>query len=100
MVDHLELIEIQYLSPIDDVDPENDNIDVHIRLGDGRLYSLVIGTPTNVFQCMANEGIDYFFGTPLLFVRVLDQVHVEKAIRALLSEDGGRWLDVYGVLQD
>ena len=48
---------------------------------------------------MANEGVDYFFGIPFLFVSVLDEAHVEKAIRAILSEDGGKWLSVYGVLQ-
>ena len=30
-----ELLEIEYVSPLDDVDPENDNIDVHVRLTTG-----------------------------------------------------------------
>jgi hypothetical protein len=95
----LELQEIQYLSSIEDVDQENDNIDVSIQLQDGRQYGLVVATPNNIFECMANDGNDYFFGTPILFVKVLDRTHIEKAIHALLSEDEGRWLSVYGVLQ-
>jgi hypothetical protein len=35
-----ELLQIEYVSPLDDVDPENDNIDVHVRLDDGRSVQL------------------------------------------------------------
>ena len=48
---------------------------------------------------MNNDGNEYFFGTPPVFVRVLDQKHVEEELRALLSEYDGRWLDTYGTLQ-
>jgi hypothetical protein len=94
-----ELLEIEYVSPLDDVDPENDNIDVHVRLDDGRVYSFLIATPNNIYSCMNNDGNEYFFGTPPVFVRVLDQKHVEEALRALLSEYDGRWLHTYGTLQ-
>jgi hypothetical protein len=100
MADGLELLEVQYVSPIEEVDPENDNVDVHVQLSDGRCYGFVVATPNNIFQCMANEGVDYFFGVPVLFVRLLDEAHIERAIRALLSEEDGKWLRVYGVLQD
>jgi hypothetical protein len=40
------LLEIEYVSPLDDVDPENDNIDVHVRLDDGRVYSFLLATRT------------------------------------------------------
>ncbi len=99
MAGGLELLAIQYVSPIEDVKPENDNLDVNVQLRDGRSYCLVVATPNNIFECMANEGVDYFFGTPVLFVKLLDREHIERAIRALLSEDDGKWLSVYGVLQ-
>ncbi len=92
-------IEIKFLSPLVDVDPENDNVDVHVRLDDGRVFSFVFATPNNIFWCMANEGIDYYFGTPPIFVRLLNEECVRKAVVALLAEDDGRWLGVYGVLQ-
>jgi hypothetical protein len=91
--------DIQYVSSLDDVDPENDNIDVHVRLRDGRVYSFLIATPNNIYKCMSNDGNEYFFGTPPVFVRSLDRTHVEEALGALLSEYGGRWLEIYGILQ-
>ena len=45
---------------------------------------------------MENEGIDYFFGEPMLFVKCLTPENIEKAIRAIVAEDNGRWLKVYG----
>jgi hypothetical protein len=48
--------EIRYLSPLQEVNVDNDNIDVHVRLDDGRVFSLVVATPNNIFWCMANEG--------------------------------------------
>jgi hypothetical protein len=95
----IQLFDIQYVSPLADIEPENDNIDVHVRLSDGRVYSLLIATPNNIYKCMNNDGNEYFFGTPPLFVRVLDRTHVEEALKALLSEDDGRWLEIYGTLQ-
>jgi hypothetical protein len=94
-----ELLEIEYVSPLNDVDPENDNIDVQVRLFDGRVYSFLIATPNNIYSWMNNDGNEYFFGTPPVFVKVLDQKHVEQALRALLSEYEGRWLNTYGTLQ-
>jgi hypothetical protein len=56
-------------------------------------------TPNNVFWCMENEGVDYYFGTPTVFVRLLNKDCIEKAIEALVTEDNGRWLGVYGTQQ-
>jgi len=53
----------------------------------------------NIYRCMTNDGIDYFFGTPPLFVKSLTDECIKSAILALLSESSGRWLEVYGTLQ-
>ena len=53
-----ELLEIEYVSPLDEINPENDNIDVHVRLDDGRVYSFLIATPNNIYTCMSNDGND------------------------------------------
>jgi hypothetical protein len=95
----IQLFDIEYVSSLSDVDPENDNLDVHVRLSDGRVYSFLIATPNNIYKCMTNDGNEYFFGTPPVFVRVLDRMHVETALRAPLSEYDGRWLETYGTLQ-
>jgi len=92
-------MEIKFPSPLHQVNPENDNVDVHVYLDDGRVYSFLVATPNNILWVMDNERVDYFFGTPPLFVRVLNRECVEKAVRAIVTEDNGRWLDVYGTLQ-
>jgi hypothetical protein len=87
---------VTYLSDLSEINPEHDNLDVHVVLDDGREFTFVVATPNNVFWCMENEGIDYFFGEPLLFVKCLTQENIDKAIRAIVTEDNGRWLKVYG----
>jgi hypothetical protein len=87
---------IHYLCDLSEVNPEHDNLDVHVTLEDGREFTFVVATPNNVFWCMENEGIDYFFGEPMIFVKCLTPENIEKAIRAIVAEDSGRWLNIYG----
>jgi hypothetical protein len=87
---------IEYLCDLSEVNPEHDNLDVHVVLEDGREFTFVVATPNNVFWCMENEGADYFFGEPMLFVKCLTAENIEKAIKAILVEDDGRWLEIYG----
>ena len=96
----MQIQRIDYPSPVDQVDPENDNIDVHVYLVDGRVYSFLVATPNNIFWCMENEGTDYFFGfPPPIFVTRLTRENVERALHALVSEDKIKSLEVYGILQ-
>ena len=87
---------ITYLSDWQEVNSLNDNIDVSVVLDDGRQYTFVVATPNNVFWCMDNEGKDYFFGEPMLFVKTLTVENIERAIHAIVLEDDGRWLSIYG----
>jgi len=87
---------IQYLSDLTEVNPENDNIDVHIVLEDDREFTFTVGSPNNIFWCMDNEGVDYFFGQPILFVKYLTTENIERALSAIVEEDSGRWLKIYG----
>jgi hypothetical protein len=96
----MKIQRIEFASPIQETDPENDNIDVHVYLDDGRVYSFLVATPNNIFWCMENDGTDYFFGfPPPVFVNRVTSENVERALRALLSENKEKWLAVYGVLQ-
>jgi hypothetical protein len=97
---------IDFVSPEDEINPENDNVDVHLHLDDGRVYSFVVATPKNIYSCMDNdihcgmvvEEADYFFSyPPPLLVRRLDRDCVERAMIALL--DNPRLLEIYGVRQ-
>jgi hypothetical protein len=45
---------------------------------------------------MENEGIDYFFGEPMLFVKCLTAENIERAVQAIVTEDNGKWLSIYG----
>jgi hypothetical protein len=64
-------VPINYLSDLADCNPENDNLDVHVLLDDGREFTFTVATPNNIFCCMENEGTDYFFGDPMVFVKSL-----------------------------
>jgi hypothetical protein len=94
-----KISEFSYPSRWEDVNPENDNIDVLVRLEDGRSFSFLVATPNNIFWCMDNEGLNYFFGVPPLFVRVLRKSYVEEALIAICADGADRWLDKYGSLQ-
>ena len=87
---------ISYLSDLRDVKPKNDNLDVHVTLKDCREFTFVVATPQNIYSCMEREQIDYFFGSPIVFVKSLTADNIEKAAKAIVAEDGGRWLTVYG----
>lgn len=96
----MKIISITYLSEIAEINPENDNIDVQIALDDGREFTFTLATPNNIYWCMENEGIDYFFGEPIVFVKNLTKANIERALRNIVEEDNGRWLTVYGSLND
>lgn len=91
--------EIRYLTPLSEIDENNDNIDIQVLLDDGRLFSFFIATPCNIEWCMNNEGIEYYFGVPPLFVKTINDNTIWKAINAILSENDGRWFEVYGTKQ-
>ena len=90
-------VEIEIIGPIEN--PDDDNVDVLLRLDDGRVYSFLVATPKNIYWCMQNESLDYWFGEPPVFVRTLTVEAIEKALRAIVNEDEGNWLPVYGTRQ-
>ena len=91
---------IEYLKAPESLNPENDNIDVWIELEDEKKYSLLLATPNNIFWCMENEGIDYFFSWPApLFVKTLTADNVAEAVRALCAEAHEEQFNSYAVLQ-
>ncbi len=79
--------------------PDDDNVDVLLHLDDGRVYSFLVATPKNIYWCMQNEGIEYYFGVPPVFVKTMTPQTIERALKAVVEEDEGKWLSVYGSLQ-
>lgn len=96
----MKIYRVEYVSPWEGIDPENDNIDVFVHFPDGRVYSFIVATPNNIYWCMENEKRDYYFGIPPVFVVNLTPENIERALQALVSDYDGRWLNVYGTLQE
>lgn len=90
-------MQIDFVSPEDEINPENDNVDVFVRLDDGRVYGFLVCTPNNIYWCMDNQAKDYYFGVPPLFVRTISRTAIERAVLAMLEDP--QWLSVYGSLQ-
>jgi hypothetical protein len=86
-------MEINFLSDVNEINPDNDNVDVNVTLGDGRAFTFVVATPNSIYGCMDNEGINYFFGSPPIFVRRLTLSNVKDAVEALIKEP--KWLEIY-----
>jgi hypothetical protein len=91
---------IEYSKAPENLNPENDNIDVWIELDDGKKYSLLLATPNNVFWCMENEGLDYFFSWPApLFVKTLTADNIRAGVTAFCAEAHEEQFNCYAVLQ-
>jgi hypothetical protein len=101
----MPISKIEYISPLTESHPMNDNVDVLVHLDDGRVYSFLVATPNNIFWCMENEKLDYYFGVPPVFVVNLTSENIERALEALVSESEeseeseDKWLCIYGTLQ-
>ena len=98
----MPISKIEYISPLAECHPMNDNVDVLVHLDDGRVYSFLVAIPNNIFRCMENEKLDYCFGFPPLFVANLTSENIERALEALVSESeesNDKWLHIYGALQ-
>jgi hypothetical protein len=100
MESKMEIKNVHPVSALDECDIENDNLDVHVELTDGRVFSFVVATPSNIYECMQREGIDYFFGVPPVFVQKLTQENIERALKAVFTENDGQAVAFYGVLQE
>jgi hypothetical protein len=91
-------MQVEFVGPIKQINPENDNADVLLRLDDGRTFSFLVATPNNLYRCMENERLDHFFGVPPVFVKRLTVENTEKALTAVLAS-GEETLNLYGTLQ-
>ncbi len=60
-----------------------------VRKMDGG-YSVLVATPHNIFWCMENENIDYYFSTPTVYVKLLNREHIERALDAVAREHACR----------
>ena len=80
---------ITFLSDLKDVkDIFDDNMDVSVKLENGRNYVLVVGTPKNLLRLMENEKSDFLSpGDPIVIVKKMTKEVIEQAIKAYAEED-------------
>jgi hypothetical protein len=89
---------IEFLSEVEDI--FDDNIDVAVKLEDGRTYILVVATQKNLLTLMDNEKSDFLSaGDPMVIVKKLTKDVVEKAIEAY-AEGEAYYLKFYGANLD
>ena len=76
-----------YLTPLAEIDPKDDNMDVCVTYTDGRTCTFVFTTPQNLVTLMAGEGKPYLEpGTPFLFVEALTDENIRAYLDAI-SDD-------------
>ena len=92
---------ISFLSTLEDIDDIFDsNMDVAVKLDDGRTYVVVVGTPKNLLRLMENEKSDFLSpGDPIVIVKKMTKEVVEKAIQAY-AEDQAYYLKFYSAELD
>ena len=78
-----------FLSPIEDIaDIFDSNMDVSVKLENGRNYVLVVGTPKNLLRLMENEKSDFLSpGDPIVIVKKMTKEVIEQAIKAYAEDD-------------
>jgi hypothetical protein len=92
---------ITFLSDLKDVkDIFDDNMDVSVKLENGRNYVLVVGTPKNLLRLMENEKSDFLSpGDPIVIVKKMTKEVIEQAIKAY-AEDDAYYLKFYSAELD
>jgi hypothetical protein len=90
-------MQVEFVGPIEQINPENDNVDVFLHLDDGRTFAFLVATPNNIYWCMENMGVDYFLGEPPVLVQRITKESIEQALKALV-ETGEETLNKYGTL--
>lgn len=87
------VISIDYIHALHDV--SDCNVDIIIRLEDGRAFSATIFTVENIANIMARHaktgesaGGLYFWTSDMIIVRRLDRVSIEQAVRGIIEDDG------------
>ena len=87
---------ITFPTSLEEINPENDNIDVFLDLKDGTSYTFVVCTPDNLKELMKRDGVPYCQpGYPFLVVERITKENVERLIEELI-ESGDLFLKIYG----
>lgn len=81
-----------------DLDAESGEVKINVGLEDGSASSFPAATFDRPSQWASQDGKDFHFGAPVLFVSRLDQEMLGKAVVAMAEEMSGFWLRYYKTL--
>ena len=87
---------IIYPTSLEEVNPDNDNMDILVRTENGKQYVFVVATPDNLKYLMYKENTSFLKpGLPFLFVEKLTHTNIENVVKSLLEEDA-QLIPIYG----
>lgn len=92
----MKIIQIIYPTPLEEIkDINNDNIDIFVKMEDGRNYTLTVCTPEFYISYMEKEKSDFVpAGCPDVIVKELTDSTIRKALESYCEYDG-YWLKLY-----
>lgn len=86
---------LSFPTPLHEAHPRNDNIDVCLRLEDGRTYTFVAATPENLRFLMEKDNLSFWDpGAPFLIVESIRESSIRQAVEAIIDND--ELLQLYG----
>ena len=88
--------DIIYPTSLEQIDPDNDNIDILVQTENGKQYTFVVATPDNLKYLMNKDTISFLKpGLPFLFVEKLTHTNIDNVVKSLLEEDE-QLIRIYG----
>ncbi len=87
---------IIYPTSLEQINPDNDNIDILVQTENGKQYIFVVATPDNLKYLMNKENISFLKpGLPFLFVEKLTYTNIDNVVKSILEEDE-KLIRIYG----
>ena len=86
---------IDFLSPLDSLDPSSGDCMVQVSLEDGGRSTFSVATYDRAEAWMKTSSAQSWWSPPVLFVARLDRETVSAAVAAMAAEMGGYWLRYY-----
>ena len=79
---------IIYPTSLEEINPDNDNMDILVQTENGKQYVFVVATPDNLKYLMNKENTSFLKpGLPFLFVEKLTHTNIDNVVKSLLEED-------------
>lgn len=86
---------IFYPTPLAEIDPKDDNMDVCVTFADGQYRTFVFATPQNLYRLMQGGGVPYLEpGLPFLFVEELTDANIRACLDSISDDRAAK--NLYG----